>query len=103
VYPIAGLDILEARKYVASARIGTQGHPVHKLITISTVLLNCAQFVIINNIYAIVNRVPSKQSTRISGNDTIMNFHSVLEKLHEDHFIKTVIPTVCVIKFCLLF
>jgi hypothetical protein len=72
VYPIAGLDILEARKSLASARIGTQGHPVHRIITIPTVLLNCAQFVIINNIYAIVNRVPSKQSTGISDNDTIM-------------------------------
>jgi len=36
------------------------------------VLLNCVWSVIINNIYAIVNRAPSKQSTRINGNDTIM-------------------------------
>jgi hypothetical protein len=72
MYPIAGLDILEKRKSLASARIGTQGHPVHRLVTIPTELLNFAQFVVINNIYAIVNRAPSKQSTRINGNDTVM-------------------------------
>ena len=72
MYPIAGLDILNVRKSLAFARIGTPGHPVHRLVTIPTVLLNCVWSVIINNIYAIVNRAPSKQSTRINGNDTIM-------------------------------
>jgi len=39
MYTIAGLDILEARKSLASARIGNQGHLVHRLVTIPTVLL----------------------------------------------------------------
>jgi hypothetical protein len=71
VYPRAGLDILEARKFLPRS-VGTQGHPVHRLVTIPAELLNCTQFVIINNIYATVNIVPSKQSTRIISNDTIM-------------------------------
>jgi hypothetical protein len=79
VYPIAGLDILcfggeKISCLCQDWNLGSSSPLASHYTNCATeaLILNCAQFVIINNIYAIVNSVPSKQSTRTIGNDAIM-------------------------------
>jgi hypothetical protein len=57
----------------------------------------------INNIAAAGNLIPLKQRTRKVNNETIMQFQHLLKSETWESVFKTMIPTMSLIHFCILF